>query len=75
MTKVALTYFDDVTTIENNGQVHVNIDATLVAIFRIIRVNLNYGNMLFLLLNNFLLYLTLKSVVHVQIKSFSTNCL
>ena len=29
------TYFDDVTTIENNRQVRVNIDATLVAIFRI----------------------------------------
>ena len=29
------TYFDDVTTIENNGQVCVNIDATLVAIFGI----------------------------------------
>ena len=29
------TYFDDVTTIKNNRQVGVNIDATLVAIFRI----------------------------------------
>ena len=29
------TYFNDVTTIENNRQVRVNIDATLVAIFRI----------------------------------------
>ena len=29
------TYFDDVTTIENNRQVRVNIDVTLVAIFRI----------------------------------------
>ena len=29
------TYFDDITTIENNRQVRVNIDATLVAIFRI----------------------------------------
>ena len=29
------TYFDDVTIIENNRQVLVNIDATLVAIFRI----------------------------------------
>ena len=28
------TYFDDVATIENNRQVLVNIDATLVAIFR-----------------------------------------
>ena len=29
------TYFDVVTTIENNRQVRVNIDVTLVAIFRI----------------------------------------
>ena len=29
------TFFDDVTTIEINRQVRVNIDATLVAIFRI----------------------------------------
>ena len=29
------TYFDDVTTIENNRQVRVNVDVTLVAIFRI----------------------------------------
>ena len=29
------TYFDDVMTMENNQQVRVNIDATLVAIFRI----------------------------------------
>ena len=28
------TYFDDVMTIENNRQVRVNVDATLVAIFR-----------------------------------------
>ena len=28
------TYFDDVKTMENNGQVSVNVDATLVAIFR-----------------------------------------
>ena len=36
VTKVAqCTYFDDVTTIENNQQVRVNIDATLVVIFRI----------------------------------------
>ena len=28
-------YFDDVTTIENNRQVRVNIAAMLVAIFRI----------------------------------------
>ena len=28
------TYFDDVTAIENNRQVRMNIDATLVAIFR-----------------------------------------
>ena len=27
------TYFDDITTIENNPQVRMNIDATLVAIF------------------------------------------
>ena len=33
VTKVADV--DDVTTIENNRQVRVNIDATLVAIFRI----------------------------------------
>ena len=31
------TYFDDVTTIENNWQVCVNVDATLLAIFRIDR--------------------------------------
>ena len=31
------TYFDDVTTIENNRQVRVNVDVTLVAIFRIAR--------------------------------------
>ena len=36
VTKVG-TYFDDVTTIENSRQVHVSIDATLVAIFRIVR--------------------------------------
>ena len=30
------TYFDDVTTIENNRKVRVNIDVTLVAIFRIL---------------------------------------
>ena len=30
------TYFDDVTTIENNRQVRVNIDARLVAKFRIV---------------------------------------
>ena len=35
MTKVAHIYVDDVTTIENNLQVRVIIDATLVAIFRI----------------------------------------
>ena len=29
------TYFDDFATIEKNQQVSVNIDATLVAIFRI----------------------------------------
>ena len=29
------TYFDDVTTIENNRQVRVKIDAMLVAILRI----------------------------------------
>ena len=29
------TNFDDVTTIENNRQVRVNVGATLVAIFRI----------------------------------------
>ena len=29
------TYFDDITTIENNRQVRVDVDATLVAIFRI----------------------------------------
>ena len=29
------TYFDDITTIQNNRQVRVNIDATLVAILRI----------------------------------------
>ena len=33
-----LTYFDDVTPIENNRQVGVNIDATLVAMFHIISV-------------------------------------
>ena len=39
VTKLKLpTYFDDVTTIENNRQVHVNIDATLVAILRIVVV-------------------------------------
>ena len=37
VTKVQITnvYFGDVTTIENNRQVRVNIDATLVAMFRI----------------------------------------
>ena len=33
--KVQITYFGDVTTIENNRQVRVNIDETLVAMFRI----------------------------------------
>ena len=33
------TYFDDVTTIENNRQVRVNVDATLDAIFRIAMQN------------------------------------
>ena len=32
------TYFDDVTTFENNRQVRVNVDVTLVAIFRIVDV-------------------------------------
>ena len=36
------TYFDDVTTIENNRQVRVNVDATLVAIFRITYVKWKY---------------------------------
>ena len=31
-----LTYFDDVTTIESNRKVRVNVDAKLVAIFRIV---------------------------------------
>ena len=37
VTKVQITnvYFSDVTTIENNRQVCVNIDVTLVAMFRI----------------------------------------
>ena len=37
VTKVQITnvYFGDVTTIENNRQVRMNIDATLVAMFRI----------------------------------------
>ena len=35
VTKVQITYFGDVTTIENNREVRVNIDATLVAMFRI----------------------------------------
>ena len=30
-----LTYFDDVTAMENNRQVRVNIDSTLIAIFHI----------------------------------------
>ena len=37
------TYFDDVTTIENNQQVRVNIDATLFAIVRIVK---SVGNFL-----------------------------
>ena len=35
VTKVA-HIFDDVTTIENNRQVRMNVDVTLVAIFRIL---------------------------------------
>ena len=31
------TYFDDITTMENSRQVHLKIDATLAAIFRIVR--------------------------------------
>ena len=37
------TYFDDVTTIENNQQVRVNVDVTLVAIFRIGQTDCGIG--------------------------------